>query len=131
MSNTGGTSGVWLIIFITVPFFLISAFATANYIPSEAVVASDGDDEPSQVVVAKRPFCNAFTGCGRKRSNLDVNELPDENDELWYNKIRQHLLRTVKQRTPGFEAKLDRPKMALRLPYIEYAVDRKRRMATM
>ncbi|RZC38619.1 cardioactive peptide, partial [Asbolus verrucosus] len=28
----------------------------------------------------KRPFCNAFTGCGRKRSNLPA--LADQNDVL-------------------------------------------------
>lgn len=27
----------------------------------------------------KRPFCNAFTGCGRKRSGLNVEQMPRDN----------------------------------------------------
>ena len=37
----------------------------------------------------KRPFCNAFTGCGRKRSDPSLetflNELEDDEDSAWNN----------------------------------------------
>lgn len=33
---------------------------------------------------SKKPFCNAFTGCGRKRSDPDVRQGPDISEkQLW------------------------------------------------
>ncbi|XP_035226530.1 cardioactive peptide-like, partial [Stegodyphus dumicola] len=48
------------------------AFVTLSILAIVFTVASDSLDQDrlDLPVLQKRPFCNAFTGCGRKRSSL-------------------------------------------------------------
>ncbi|CAL1281850.1 unnamed protein product [Larinioides sclopetarius] len=47
-------------------FIVLSVLAIIYTVASESL----DQDRMDLPVLQKRPFCNAFTGCGRKRSNL-------------------------------------------------------------
>lgn len=54
----------------------------------------------------KRPFCNTFTGCGRKR--VDWNEVPLEDMSRWMQSViaeskLRHLLRRVHDPDPNLQ----------------------------
>ncbi|KAL5284577.1 CCAP family protein [Megaselia abdita] len=54
--------------------FVIFIFQTLE-ITSRSVSSRELDQEDPYPRMQKRPFCNAFTGCGRKRSRPDMGQL--------------------------------------------------------
>ncbi|XP_022909541.1 cardioactive peptide [Onthophagus taurus] len=69
-------------IILLTAFVVITVYCEATFIPRREGVDYTGTDmilDPK-----KRPFCNAFTGCGRKRSNIPpLPELPFHFQKLY------------------------------------------------
>lgn len=63
--------------FILTAFLVLLAIASSRNLENRELRIPDSSFPPQ-----KRPFCNAFTGCGRKRSDSSMMSLPlpGEND---------------------------------------------------
>ncbi|XP_017778790.1 PREDICTED: cardioactive peptide [Nicrophorus vespilloides] len=66
-------------LFIVVVGFAFLVIDTESIFLPKRANGYEGRD--SIIDPKKRPFCNAFTGCGRKRSNLPALSMQGDNDE--------------------------------------------------
>ncbi|XP_065339047.1 cardioactive peptide [Cloeon dipterum] len=64
----------------------------AREIRKREVDDSDAANEPKR----KRPFCNAFTGCGRKRSDESIGTLVEMNQEPILSDLNRQILSEAK-----------------------------------
>ncbi|GFS28365.1 uncharacterized protein TNIN_338881 [Trichonephila inaurata madagascariensis] len=79
-------------------FILLSALAIIFTVASDSL----DQDRMDLPVLQKRPFCNAFTGCGRKRSNQRGG---DNNDLFGSRPVSQNkLFALLQQKMAEIEA---------------------------
>ncbi|XP_054168477.1 cardioactive peptide-like [Oppia nitens] len=73
--------------------------------------------------IEKRPFCNAFTGCGKKRASLGF-ESTDSRDPL--SRLSQRIINEAKQ-WELLQNKINNNQIRPDYPLLDYMSSRKRR----